>query len=90
MAAEFEVADDELEALTEIVSSKTRANIASATLELPYEEAIERGAIAFFEDRYTADVRMVEYCDARGYAPEHEHSDQCYSREELFLFTRLP
>ena len=75
------LADDELEALTEIVSSKTRANIASATLELPYEEAIERGAIAFFEDRYTADVRMVEYCDTRGHAPEHEHSDHCYSRE---------
>jgi len=75
------LSDNELEQLTEVVSSKIRANIASSTLELPYEEAIARGAIAFFEDRYTADVRMVEYCDSRGHAPEHEHSDQCYSRE---------
>ena len=37
--------------------------------------------IAFFEDRYTADVRMVEYCEAFGHNPAHRHTAECYSRE---------
>ncbi|PKN81258.1 MAG: alanine--tRNA ligase, partial [Chloroflexi bacterium HGW-Chloroflexi-9] len=64
-----------------IVNEKIRADIRSATFELDYEEAIQRGAIAFFEDRYTDRVRMVEYCDSRGLDPEHVHTSECYSRE---------
>ena len=62
------------------MNSKIRADIESATFELDYDEAIERGAIAFFEDRYTSRVRMVEYCDSRGHAPG-AHTMECYSRE---------
>lgn len=64
-----------------IVATKVRADIRSATFELEYQEAMDRGAIAFFEDRYTDRVRMVEYCDSRGLDPEHRHTAECYSRE---------
>ena len=75
---------EELHAIQRLVNQKVRENIRSETIELEYEEAIERGAIAFFEDRYTARVRMVEYCEARGSGPEgpnHAHTPECYSRE---------
>ena len=64
-----------------IVAQKVRADIRSATFELEYQEAMDRGAIAFFEDRYTDRVRMVEYCDSRGLDPDHRHTSECYSRE---------
>ena len=70
---------DELREAQRIVNAKVREDIAQETLILPYEEAIDRGAIAFFEDRYAADVRMVEYCEARGHG--HEHTSRCFSRE---------
>lgn len=75
------LSEEQLDKLTSIVNSRIRSNIASVIEELSYEDAIGRGAIAFFEDRYTENVRMVEYCDSRGHAPAHEHSDSCYSRE---------
>ncbi len=61
-----------------LVNARIRDDIAQQTQELPYEEAIERGAIAFFEDRYSTNVRVVEYCEARG----HSHAPgECFSRE---------
>ena len=72
--------EDQMIDIQRIVNAKVRADIESATFELEYDEAIERGAIAFFEDRYTARVRMVEYCDSRGHAPG-AHMMECYSRE---------
>jgi len=72
--------EEQLTDIQRIVNSKVRADIESATFELDYDEAIARGAIAFFEDRYTARVRMVEYCDSRGHAPG-DHTMECYSRE---------
>jgi alanyl-tRNA synthetase len=69
---------ERLHEVQRLVNSRIRDDIAQETSELPYEEAIERGAIAFFEDRYTTQVRMVEYCEARG----HGHGPgQCFSRE---------
>ena len=72
--------EEQMTDIQRIVNTKVRADIQSATFELEYDEAIERGAIAFFEDRYTARVRMVEYCDSRGHAPG-AHEMECYSRE---------
>ena len=72
--------EEQMTDIQRIVNSKVRADIESATFELDYDEAIERGAIAFFEDRYTSRVRMVEYCDSRGHAPGR-HTMECYSRE---------
>jgi alanyl-tRNA synthetase len=71
----------EMATVQRMVNAKIRADIRSETFVLGYEEAIARGAIAFFEDRYTDTVRMVEYCDTRGFDPEHMHTSECYSRE---------
>ena len=70
---------EQLREVQRLVSARIRDDIERETLELPYEQAIERGAIAFFEDRYTPRVRMVEYCEARGHG--HEHGAECFSRE---------
>jgi alanyl-tRNA synthetase len=75
------LSDQQIDELTAVVNSRVRSNIRSLIEELPYDDAISKGAIAFFEDRYTENVRMVEYCDSRGHAPVHEHADSCYSRE---------
>ena len=75
---------EQLREVQRLVNAKVREDIESATFELPYEEAIERGAIAFFEDRYTSSVRMVEYCEARAHsyiADSHAHTPACFSRE---------
>ena len=71
----------QLREVQRIVNRKVREDIERETLVLPYEEAIERGAIAFFEDRYSADVRMVEYCELRSHAHDHTHTAECFSRE---------
>ena len=71
----------EMATVQRMVNVKIRADIRSETFVLGYEEAIARGAIAFFEDRYTDTVRMVEYCDTRGFDLEHMHTSECYSRE---------
>ncbi len=69
-----------------LVNARVRDDIVRETIELPYEEAIERGAIAFFEDRYAADVRMVEYCESHAHNPGAPDADghahgECFSRE---------
>ena len=77
---------EELRAAQRLVNAKIRADIPQATHVLPYEEAIGRGAIAFFEDRYAADVRMVEYCEAAANGADgddagHGRGAGCFSRE---------
>ncbi len=74
---------EELREAQRLVNARIRDDIAQETFILPYEEAIDRGAIAFFEDRYTAEVRMVEYCEARASAggAAHRHTAACFSRE---------
>ncbi len=69
---------DVLREVQHLVNARIRDDIAQQTSELPYEEAIDRGAIAFFEDRYTTSVRMVEYCEVHGHS--HNPGD-CFSRE---------
>ena len=73
--------ESEMATVQRMVNLKIRADIRSETFVLDYEDAIARGAIAFFEDRYTDTVRMVEYCDTRGHDPDHMHTSECYSRE---------
>jgi alanyl-tRNA synthetase len=42
------------------VNSAIRKNIAVTTETLPYKEAVKRGALAFFDDKYGDEVRMVQ------------------------------
>ena len=51
---------DELWAIEEEVNRAIWANIPVQTYELPYDEAIERGAMALFGEKYGNIVRMVE------------------------------
>ena len=69
----------ELQVIQRLVNEKVREDIERETLVLPYDEAVKRGAIAFFEDKYTDEVRVVEYCEAHGHG--EQHSPQCFSRE---------
>jgi alanyl-tRNA synthetase len=84
---------EQLRAIQRLVNAKVRDDIPRETVELPFEEALERGAIAFFEDRYTSTVRVVEYCEAahghghahdghdgRSHDDGHEHGE-CFSKE---------
>ena len=48
-----------------LVNAKVRDDIERETVELPYEQAIARGAIAFFEDRYAADVVFLYEIEKR-------------------------
>ena len=76
-------AAEQLREIQRLVNARVREDIARETIEFPYEEAIERGAIAFFEDRYATRVRVVEYCQSRGHGHEQPHSGHggCFSRE---------
>jgi len=70
---------EQLRTIQRLVNEKVREDITRETLVLPYDEAVQRGAIAFFEDKYTDQVRVVEYCEAHGHGDQH--SPQCFSRE---------
>lgn len=53
----------ELREVETIVNRKVRENLPIATDTLRYEEAIERGAIAIFEEKYSDVVRMLSMGD---------------------------
>ncbi len=79
-----------LRAVQRMVNERVRHDIPSQTLELPYDEAVGRGAIAFFEDRYQSEVRVVEYCDQHDHSGGDPHDEQgCWS-SELCGGTHLP
>ncbi len=50
----------ELLAIEEEANRVTMTNIAVTTDVLPYDEAVSRGALAFFEEKYADNVRMVQ------------------------------
>ena len=50
---------DDIREIEEEANRITMANIALTTEELSYDEAIKRGALAFFEEKYGDKVRMV-------------------------------
>ncbi|MFB0900815.1 MAG: alanine--tRNA ligase [Dehalococcoidia bacterium] len=69
----------ELNAIQMIVNAKIRDNIHSHIEEMDYETAIDKGANAFFGDKYSSIVRVVEYCESRGSHPVIDNA--CFSRE---------
>ena len=58
-----------------LVRSRIRENLPVETLELPYAQALQRGAMAIFGEKYATEVRVVEICDP---AP---HVHECFSKE---------
>ncbi|MEN8153978.1 MAG: alanine--tRNA ligase [Acidobacteriota bacterium] len=49
----------ELEQIENIINNKIRENLEITTEETSYEDAIKRGAIAIFEEKYSHKVRLV-------------------------------
>ena len=50
---------DELQRIEEIVNAVVRANVEVDTRVMPYGDAIEEGALAFFGDKYGDEVRVL-------------------------------
>ena len=57
------VGSDELAQIETLVNEQIRLNSAAATKVLPYDEAIASGALAFFGDKYSDDVRVLTLGD---------------------------
>ncbi|MDP3938941.1 MAG: alanine--tRNA ligase [Deltaproteobacteria bacterium] len=54
---------DEIRQVESLVNDEIRRNLTVEHCELPYREAIERGALAFFGDKYPDVVRVVQMGD---------------------------
>ncbi len=57
------MSDDELKQVQRIVNENIRRNLAVTSREMPYKQAIEQGALAFFEEKYGDWVRVVQIND---------------------------
>jgi len=54
---------DEIEAIEDLANEWIEANVAGATREMAYADAVEAGAIAIFEEKYGDRVRVVSFGD---------------------------
>jgi alanyl-tRNA synthetase len=54
---------DEQRKIENIVNEQIRANAAAETREMPYDAAVEAGAIALFGEKYEKDVRVLRFGD---------------------------
>jgi len=54
---------EELSRVESLVNREIRANARAETREMPYEEALAGGAIAFFGDKYDENVRVLKLGD---------------------------
>ena len=57
------VTDEELQRIERLVNRQVRLNSDAEITELPYDEAIASGAIAFFGDKYSGTVRVLRLGD---------------------------
>jgi len=55
--------ESELHSVEELVNEKVMENIPVEIKEMPYKEAIEKGALAFFDEKYGNLVRVVKIGD---------------------------
>ena len=66
---------EQLRDVQRVVRARIRDDITVETLQLPYEQALERGAMAIFGEKYATEVRVVEICDPS------PHIHDCFSKE---------
>ncbi|HSH27109.1 MAG TPA: alanine--tRNA ligase, partial [Wenzhouxiangella sp.] len=57
------VSDDELAEIERLVNAQIQANAEAEIREMPFDEAIEAGALAFFDEKYGDDVRVLRFGD---------------------------
>jgi alanyl-tRNA synthetase len=55
------VTPDELRKIENLVNAEIRANAPAQTREMPYDKAVEAGAIALFGEKYEKDVRVLNF-----------------------------
>ena len=55
--------NEELHQIENLVNQQIRLNIVAETKEMPYKEAIDSGAVAFFGDKYAEEVRVLRIGD---------------------------
>jgi alanyl-tRNA synthetase len=53
----------ELEAIERLVNEQVQANVAAETHHMPFDKAIEAGALAFFDEKYGDEVRVLRFGD---------------------------
>ncbi|MDG1990515.1 MAG: alanine--tRNA ligase [Dehalococcoidia bacterium] len=70
---------DLLNNIQSMVNAKIRENIHSHVEEMDYDAALQTGASAFFGDKYSSVVRVVEFCESRGSSQADDNS--CFSKE---------
>ncbi|MFO8100554.1 MAG: alanine--tRNA ligase [Dehalococcoidia bacterium] len=56
---------DELVQVQHLVNENIRRNLAVSSREMPFQQAIDAGALAFFEEKYSDEVRVVEISDSQ-------------------------
>ncbi|MEM1438901.1 MAG: alanine--tRNA ligase [Pseudomonadota bacterium] len=54
------VSADELQRIEDLVNDEIRANHSAETREMPYDAAVEAGALALFGEKYEQDVRVLK------------------------------
>ena len=54
------LSDEEIEKVEEIVNSRVRENLPIGVSHIPYKEALQRGAMALFGEKYGDVVRLVQ------------------------------
>jgi len=57
------VSEDELAEIERLVNEQIQANVAAEVREMSFDEAIEAGALAFFDEKYGDDVRVLRFGD---------------------------
>ncbi len=58
------LSDEELEEIEIKVNARIRANLPREEEVIPYDEAIKKGAIALFGEKYTDQVRIIQFGDS--------------------------
>jgi len=57
------VSEDELAEIERLVNEHIQANVAAEVKEMAFDEAIEAGALAFFDEKYGDEVRVLRFGD---------------------------
>jgi alanyl-tRNA synthetase len=65
--------NEDLVEVERLVNEKIRADLPVDTHETSYEGALEEGALALFDEKYAANVRVVSMCEAQ--------AQRCFSKE---------
>ncbi|RFF26303.1 MULTISPECIES: alanine--tRNA ligase [unclassified Wenzhouxiangella] len=57
------VTEEELAEIERLVNEQVQANAKAETRHMPFDEAIEAGALAFFDEKYGDEVRVLRFGD---------------------------